>query len=209
MEIKDILAIILSSLALVISVLSVWINYLKPFKLKVFNDAPTFSLYKITPNISGSETGKTWWIPSFNIGFSFNNLGKQSGILHDIRLVCTQNESQTKKEIKFYPKWIVNYSVFQKFNTERFTWIDEAVNKDWYSMILPSNSSKDIHVILEGDRWDHKFTGRFKITLEIYTSKKNEWIKLSEYDWNVDDDMFENKSTYTLYDSELGALRKK
>lgn len=208
METKDIITLIISSTALIISVLSVWINYLKPFKLKVFNDTPTFSLYKITPQISGSKKGETWWIPSFDIGFSFNNLGKQSGIIHDIRLICIQNERQTKKEFQFYPKWIIDYSKFHKLNTDRLTWIDEAVIKDWFSTILPANTSIDFHIVLEGDRWENKFSGIFQVALEIYTSKTNKWVRLSEYDWHVDEDMFEEKSTYTLYDKETNDRRK-
>lgn len=207
MGIKDIVTIIISLSALIISVLSVWINYLKPFKLKVFNDSPTFSLYKITPQISGSEKGETWWIPSFDIGFSFNNLGKQSGVIYDIRLICKQNERQTKKEYQFYPKWIVDYSKFQKQNTNRLKWINDAVIKEWFTTILPASSSRDFHIILEGDRWDNKFVGRFQVALEIYTSKTNKWVKLSEYDWHVDEDMFEEKSTYTLFDKETNDRR--
>jgi hypothetical protein len=208
METKDIITLTISSLAILISILSVWINALKPFKLKLFNDAPTFSLYKITPEISGSESGKTWWIPSFDIGFSLNNLGKQSGIVHDIRLICTQQGLQSKKEFHFYPKWLVDYSKFKKNHINRFTWIDDSVIRDWFSMILPASSSNSVHLILEGDRWENEFEGRFEVTLEIYTSKKNKWIKLSDYEWHVSKDMFKEKSSYTLYDKSLNERRK-
>lgn len=208
MQTKDLITLIISSTALIISIMSIWINYLKPFKLKVLNDAPTFSLYKMTPEMYGDGTGKVRWIPSFDIGFSFNNLGKQSGFIYDIRLSCVQIESQTKKELHFYPIWVVDYSKFQKLQTERFTWIDEAIIKDWFSTILPASSSKDFHVVLEGDRWDNKFSGTFKVTLEIYTSKVKRWVTIADYEWDVYESMFDDKSRYTLYDKDANNRRK-
>lgn len=208
METKDIITLTISASALIISLFSIWINYLKPFSLRIFNDSPTFSLYKITPQMSGSETEETWWIPSFDIGFSLNNLGKRSGIIYDIRLVCRLNGRQTKKEFQFYSKWIVDYAKFQKFHTERFEWIEESVEKEWFETILPANSSKDFHLILEGDRWENKFNGTFSVVLEIFTSKKKKWVRLREYEWHVDQDMFDDKSTYTLFNKGNQDRRK-
>jgi hypothetical protein len=207
METKDIITILISSVALIFSIYSIWISNLRPFKLRIFNDAPTFTLYKITPQISGNKNGETWWIPSFDVGLSFNNLGKQSGVINDIRIRCTQKKKKGDKVFYFYAKWVVKYSTFQKLRTNRLKWIDEAIIKDWFSTILPGTSSKDLHIILENDRWDNKFEGLFDIDLEIFTSKSKKWIKLSNFEMPVFKEMFEEKSSYTLSIKELEIIR--
>jgi hypothetical protein len=208
MEEKDLIAIIFSSIALIVSVLSLWLSNLRPFKLKVLFDAPTFSFYKITPSISGNKENKTWWIPSFDLGISFNNLGKLAGEITDIRIKGEFKTKENTKTIYFYPKWIVNYSVFQKHRTERFNWIDEATIRDWYPLLLPPSGSETIHLILEGDRWDEQIYGDLIFNIEINSSKNKKWKKYGKYDLPITKYRFESKSSVTPYNRELAEIRK-
>ena len=73
MEINEIITITISSIALIVSIIAILFNYLIPFKPRLTNSSPEFSIYKITPNISGTEDGQTWWIPNFNVSFSMYN----------------------------------------------------------------------------------------------------------------------------------------
>jgi hypothetical protein len=209
METKDIITIIISSVALIFSIYSIWISNLKPFKLKIYNDAPVFTLYKITPQISGNKNGETWWIPSFDVGISFNNIGKQSGVINDIRIRCTPKKKKVDKVFYFYAKWVVKYSTLQKLRTNRMKWANEAIIREWFSTILPGNSSKNLHIILENDndRWDNKFEGLFDANLEVKTSKSKKWIKLSNFEMPIFKNMFEEKSSYTLRIKNLKIIK--
>ena len=78
MNALDIFSLIFSTIALVATIITLWKNFLKPFKLKITNTNPCLTIYKITPDISGRD-GDIWWIPSVDIGISFYNLGKKMG----------------------------------------------------------------------------------------------------------------------------------
>ncbi|MGC4083397.1 MAG: hypothetical protein QM736_15125 [Vicinamibacterales bacterium] len=202
------IALIVSIVALATSIGSLWVNSLKPFKLSVSHDAPTFKLYKITPAISGSKTGETWWIPSFDVGMSFYNLGRRPGEVLDVRIVAKLNGHRSHRKFVFYPKWIVNYAHFQKDRAHRMTWLDSAVSRDWYPFMLGPMGEKDLHVILEGDRWDHKETGAIELTFAVFSSAGEAWSTLGNYTLHISDDMFEGHSSYTVSDKKIENLRR-
>jgi len=202
------IVIIVSCLALLISFIALWINSLRPFSLKVSHDAPTFTLYKITPSISGSENGKTWWIPSFDMGISFYNAGRIAGEILDMRIIVEFRGHRSVKKYTFYPKWIVESSIFNKNRTNRHKWIDSAVKRDWYPIVLLGQQSESVHVILEGSRWDEKETGRMTYYIQIISSKKEKWIGYGQYSLSIFDEMFEEEGSFTTYDSRIEELRK-
>jgi hypothetical protein len=202
------IAIVASCLALIISLIALWCNSLRPFSLKVSHDAPTFTLYKITPSESGSENGKTWWIPSFNLSISFHNAGRIAGEILDMRINAKLEGHRLIKKYAFYPKWVVDYSVFQKYRTDRFTWASSAVKRDWYPIVLPAQQSESIHVIMEGERWDEKQSGRMTYCLQIISSRKKKWIEYGQYSLPIFDEMFEEKSSYSTYDTRIEEIRK-
>jgi hypothetical protein len=200
------IAIIISLGALIISFLSLWINSLTPFRLRVMNDPPTFSVYKVPPQISGDREGKTWWIPSFDVGISFFNLGRRPGVVKDVRLVAVFKGYRTNKKYVFYPNWIVDYPKFCETKPDRFKWIDKAVVREWYPILLGSQKESHVHLILESDRWDQKESGSFEISFEVATGKK--WRVYQKYSLHFDDSIFETNETYTAYCGEIERLRE-
>jgi hypothetical protein len=136
------IAILISGFALLVSVFSLWINSLAPFSPRVSHDAPTFALYRIPPQVSGDKTQRIWWIPSFDLAFSFYNAGRRSGEIRDVRLVADLVEHMNTRRFYFYPKWIVDYPEFQRRHSERFDWIEQAVVRDWYPFILGGQIEK-------------------------------------------------------------------
>jgi hypothetical protein len=201
-------ALVISGAAFVASAISLWVNSVMPFRLRVSHDAPTFSLYKITPEISGDEEGRTWWIPSFDLGISFYNTGRLPGEILDLRIVAKFKGHRTTRRYVFYPKWIVNYPQFQELHAERFEWINKAVVREWYSFLLKGQSEKELHVVLETDRWEQRETGSMHLCLQYIASAKREWMTAAEYEFHVSDDMFDEKATYTAHDEKVEGLRK-
>jgi hypothetical protein len=202
------IALIVSIVALVTSIGSLWVNSLKPFKLSVSNDSPTFKLYKITSAISGARAGATWWIPSFDVGMSFYNLGRRPGKVLDVRIIAKLNGHRSQRKFVFYPKWIVKYADFQRDRAERMTWINSAVSREWYPFMLAPMGERDIHVILEGDRWDHKESGTIEFSLEAFSSSEKTWSTLGRYELHISEDMFEGNSSYTVSDVKIEKLRR-
>jgi len=201
-------ALVISFIALLVSVTMLWMNSLKPFNLRVLHDTPTFALYKITPSISGTKDGKIWWIPSFDVGLSFHNLGKIPGEVMDIRIVGEFKGHRSSKTYVFYPQWIVDYPAFQKNRADRMTWTQEAIIRDWYPVLLKGQGEVHLHVILECGRWDQKENGEMLFRLEVISSKKKEWLVKRKYTLHITEDMFEEKSSYAAYDSSVEDLRK-
>jgi len=202
------IALIVSGVALLVSFIALWVNSLSPFKLKILHDSPTFTLYKITSSISGSKEGNTWWIPSFDVGISFHNVGRISGEILDARIVAEFKGHRSNRKYVFYPQWIVDYSAFQKDRTERFQWLKKAIIREWYPVLLKGQSDINLHLILETGRWDQKENGKMLYCLEVISSKKKKWIECGRYSLLITEDMFDEKSCYTTFDNKIEELRK-
>jgi len=209
-SILDWVPILLSVAAFLISIASFWKSYLSPFHVEISNSTPTFSLYKITPKISGNKEGRTWWIPSFDIGFSFHNAGQKPGTVRDIRLKCEFKSESPHREFLFYGDRVVDYSEFEKVRTQRMEWTSTAVLREWYPLILGPKETQHLHLILEMPyrRWDKKIVARFAISLEVLTSANDKWLKLHTYDFSIEDSYYQKESSCTLWDPEFEASRK-
>lgn len=213
-----VISIAISILAFVVSLISLWKSSLTPFNLKASYSSPTFVLYKITPSTSGGE--KTWWIPSIDMGFTFRNLGKccgevthirmkgrLSGEFPDIRFVQNRVVENRQRKCNFYAKWIVDYPKFEPIRHSRFEWIASSVVRNWYPLILAGDEEKSLHIILEGGRWDEKYTGILNLTLETFSSEEEKWTECDKYEHMITKDMYEKEESYTLPHPKLRKVR--
>lgn len=200
-------AIIISLVALVVSCVSLWLLHLSPFKINISFDAPTLSLYTITPDISGDDNGQTWWIPSFDIGITISNIGSRQGYVHDIRIVASIISQRAEKKFYFYPKWIVDYSIFNQCHTERFKWLKKAIIRGWYPMHLSSKNEIEYHLILEGERLDHKESGMLKFELQIASSEKKGWQIIEDFELFISEEDYDTKSSYSPMSKKIEKLR--
>jgi len=204
----EITALVFSILALLTAAYALWMIIFKPFKLMVSNTIPTLSMYKITPDMSGDEEKKTWWIPSFDMGITFANEGRGMGKVLDMRIVAVLEKGKSKKEYEYYPKWVVDYSKFTEFHTDRFKWIDTATKGKWYPLTLAGQQSESVHVVFEADRWDEKQGGNMNYYLQVLDSKNKKWIENGKYHLIIALSIFEDKSTRTGSGSEVAKYRK-
>lgn len=195
---------ITSASALAVSLLSLWKISLAAFKLKVAYGSPTFTLYRMEPEVSGGK--KPWWIPSIDMSFTFYNTGKRSGEVTDLRLIGTLNVSGVEKKFVFYAKWIVNYRVLQQKRGDRLG-LMESVESEWYPLIMSGDSQKSLHIIFEGWRWDGVLTGPLSLKLQVFSSEKESWIDYEQYKHILTTHMFEETSTYTLWNRRFEKTR--
>jgi hypothetical protein len=198
--------VITSSLALMVSLVSLWKSTLAPFRLKVSYDSPTFTLYRISPDASGGKN--LWWLPSLNMDYTFYNLGRREGEVKDIRLVglLSSNEGIERK-FAFYAKWVVDFKKFWQHRDDRLKWAISAVERVWHPLILAGNEQKSLHIIFEGFRWDKKHLGPLRLSLQIFSSEKSEWITLEEFIHQLDETMYAETSAYNLQSKKLSETR--
>ena len=193
-----------SASALAVSLFSLWKITLAAFKLKVSYSSPTFSLYKMKPEVSGGQ--KPWWIPSIDMTFTFHNTGKRSGEVTDLRLVGLLKTPDAEKTFVFYAKWVVDFQRFQQKRGDRLG-LMESIERDWYPLLLSRDTQKSLHIILEGWRWDKTYTGSLSLKLQIFSSEKDAWVDYEEYTHVITDHMYGATSTYTLSNKRFEKTR--
>jgi hypothetical protein len=76
-------------------------------------------------------------------------------------------------------------------------------------LILAGEEQKTLHVIFEGFRWDRKYTGKLKLSLQIFSSKKSKWIEHEKFEHTITENMYDATSTYRLSSQKLGKTRAK
>ena len=192
-----IFSIVISSAALILSLVTFWKTQLAPFRFWVANDGMTFRLYRV----------HEWWIPSIDIGFTFCNMGSKSGEVLDIRVRTKLSVAGETLDFPFYAKWIVDYAKFQKHGGDRFGWLEDGLLRDWYPILLKGGEQVSLHLILEGIRWDEKVEGKLSCGLEIYSSDIGKWTEHSRYSLTVDTSMFERGDSYTFHSPVLDTTR--
>ena len=202
------LALLVSGASLLIALATFWFTHLRPFKLSISTSSPRLSMYTISPQVSGDSENRTWWIPSFDVGVSVFNNGKMKGDFNDIRIVGSIQNHRSEKKMYFYPKWVVDFSKFNQFHTERFEWLSNSIVRDWYPFRIGSEQEVSMHLILEGDRLDHKEVGRFNFELQVSTSESNGWQTLEGFELLFSEDMYDERSTHSPLNKKIERLRK-
>lgn len=159
----------ISSISLIISIYSLWKTHLSPFKLATTFNSPIFKCYKITKKHSGEN--KIWFIPSIDLIFNFINLGSKPGRILNIAFKVKKDN---KVLYSFKPKWVIKTNEFLK-NKDRFSWLKNAVDQDWFPFFVLPHQSINKHLIFEpedGTPWTATFPkGIFETILEIQTDE--------------------------------------
>lgn len=183
-----ILPLLISLTSLAISLYTLWKIHLSPFKLLISFGEPTLKTYKITPKTSGGKS--IWFIPSIHIPFTFINTGAKPGKVINLRIIFTKiskgiNKTNKYEEI-FEPRWCVNYGDYNKNRHDRFIWLKDSIENEWYPFFVQPKEPLTKHFILESSRWDEFPTGNFQIKLEILSDESNKWKELERYEFTID-----------------------
>ncbi|EPM4837594.1 hypothetical protein ACTIQ8_004627 [Vibrio parahaemolyticus] len=202
------LAVVISILSFLVSVVVFWFSHLKPFKLECTFSAPRLSIYKINDGILPTKNRKSWWIPSIDIGLTAKNLGVKSGQLKDIRIVAIIASKNDVEKIYIYPRYIVNYPIFNRDRTDRFTWLESAIDREWYPIHLSGNQEKHMHIVLEYIRFDEVKVGTLNLELQIATSESNRWRVLDSFELVLTQDMFNSKSSVAPQNKAMEKMRE-
>ena len=191
--------LLISVIALLISIISIWMTTISPFRLKISKGSPRFRLYPIK-----GEGKIVRWMPSFDFGLSLHNLGSRPGEIKAIRFFGELQDKKSKREFSANPKWIVDYAKFNE-NPKRFDWVEKAVlQHNWIPIILRGQSDLSLHLILEpfgiDSSWDRPFSAKLSFHLEVLTSKGIQ--KVGNYYFEVDESMFEQDDWHNIRDED-------
>lgn len=197
--------VITSALAFAVSILSLWKSTLSPFKLTVSYNSPTFTIYRISPEISSGA--QTWWVPSIDMGITFYNHGKRRGEITDIRFVGTLTSQDKNRQFVFYAKWVVSFPTFQRQRSNRLKWANSSIERDWYPLMLTGDTQLPLHIIFEGFRWDQRYTGSLTLSLQLFSSDKEKWTNYETFKHILTDDMYDASSTRSLWNQKLAKTR--
>lgn len=197
--------VVFSALAFVVSLISLWRSILAPFKLKISYNSPTFTIHKISPEISGGS--KTWWIPSIDMDFTFFNLGKRAGEIIDIRFSGKIDTGDIERVFIFYAKWIVDFRKFNQNRDNRLKWLETSIIRDWYPMVLVGDEQKHLHIVFEGLRWDKKFIGKLNLSLDVFSSDNTQWENHEKFELSITPEIYDNTFTISLSNQKLGETR--
>ena len=191
--------------AFTVSLYSLWRTTLSPFQLSLSYDSPTFTLYRITPEVSGGQ--RSWWIPSMDADFTFYNTGKRGGEVTDLRFVCTLVEGGRRRVYIFYAKWVVDFKTFQRLRADRMGWIGSSIERTWYPLIMGGDEERSLHIVFEGMRWDEPLTGEMRISLETYSSMESRWVEQEVFHHHLTEMMYEDTSAVSLESSRMKMTR--
>jgi hypothetical protein len=133
-------ALVISAIALLVSLGSLWVTALSPFAVRVFNSTPVLTIYGVTSAHAPSADLPERFIPSIDFSVTLHNTGRRPGVVKSLRLrMSIESPSGIRQEV-FQPVWVVNYAKFHRAN-DRFERLDEATELEWYDVLLPGGSS--------------------------------------------------------------------
>jgi len=171
------LPFIISFLAFIVSLISLWKNYFTKFNPLCTTGDLSFRIYPIK---SGPEK---WYLPSYIIAVSITNKGNaMPGKVLGLRIVLSfpKLSIPDNREI-FYPKWEIDYNKFKQKAKYRFNWIDEAVINDWMPFVVLPKMTVTKHLIFES-RWEEPvIQDEILIKLEMFLDSKKNWVEIERW----------------------------
>lgn len=191
--------LIISIVAIAVSLYTLWANLLIPFRLKVLHGPLTLTFYHVDDGVD------SWWVPSIDIGFSFHNKGAISGQILDVRIILEIDG----QEYVFYPMWIVDYPKYQEQRGNRAEWISKATIRRWYPLLLRGKTSVDMHLVLESEAWCQAILGNGIFKLQVAQSNRrlrSKWRDCGEYSMELIQRMYDERSYWAANNVQLTQL---
>ncbi|MFB6441447.1 hypothetical protein ACFCVY_32520 [Streptomyces sp. NPDC056411] len=175
MKAQTILAVI-SSLALVISLATLWQSHLAKFKTTAVAGLLTFRISQIE-----SSEG-SWYLPQVDCQVTISNTGARVGKVLGIRMVARYPLLPIPGAHEIFSAHCeVDSALYKKHAANRFTWIDKASLGDAAPFVLLPRSSTSKHIVFD-TRWDDPvIQGEIEFTLEILTDRSTKWITVEKW----------------------------
>ncbi|MFJ2183207.1 hypothetical protein ACIOJG_21560 [Streptomyces anulatus] len=175
MKAQTIIAIV-SSLALVISLATLWQTHLSRFR-------PVTAAGPLTLRICRIESkGKGWYISQVDCRFSVTNSGARVGKVLGVRMLVHYPGLPIPNAHEYFlPHSEVDPSSFKEHAGNRFAWIDKASLGEAVPFAILPRSSVSKHVVFD-KRWDDPvIQDEIQFTLEILTDRNAKWVAVERW----------------------------
>ncbi|WP_157878794.1 hypothetical protein [Streptomyces sp. CT34] len=205
MKAQAILAVI-SSLALVISLATLWQSHLAKFKTV----AVAGPLQLRISQIKSSDT--SWYIPQVDCRVTISNTGARVGKVLGIRMVARYPLLPIPGAHEIFSAHSeVDSVLYRKHGADRFTWIDKASLGDAAPFVLLPRSSTSKHVVFD-TRWDDPvIQDEIEFTLEILTDRVAKWIAVEKWTHSIRgiewSELTEVGTAFTVHPASAGSRR--
>ncbi|MCM3131217.1 hypothetical protein M3629_00370 [Paenibacillus polysaccharolyticus] len=181
MNIKELLTIVIASVAATVSIIALIKTHYDKFKL-------VFSGRDITFKINKWRNGKDNWYQIFiflplRIANSSNSIGK----IDSMRMKLIYENKLLAPIYEIFP---VDFELISE-NDESFSHrlkgdsLEKIIQNDWHPLILKNKDVIETHLLFSG-RWDKLLNiSEFRVQLEVKMSQKLGWKKVEEWDGNL------------------------
>ncbi|WP_406403062.1 hypothetical protein OH805_27345 [Streptomyces sp. NBC_00879] len=174
MKAQTILAIV-SSLALAISLVSLWQSHLARFR-------PVAVAGPLKLRIAHIESkGETWYLPQVDCMVTVTNAGAKIGRVLGIRMVARYPKLPIPgAQETFRANFEVDPALYRKHEGNRFTWIRESQLGHPTPFVLLARSSVSKHIVFD-TRWEDPVIQEVEFTLELLTDRAKKWITVESW----------------------------
>lgn len=180
MKAQTIIAII-SSLALIISLATLWQSHLSKFR-------PVTAAGPLTLRICQIESSEnSWYISQVDCRFSITNAGAQVGKVLGMRMMVRYPGLPIPDAHEYFlPHSAVDPVRFKEHANHRFNWIKEASLGEAAPFVVLPRSSVSMHVVFD-KRWDDPvIQEEIQFILEILTDRDSQWITVERWTHHLD-----------------------
>jgi hypothetical protein len=182
----QVIAIIISSVAILVSSLSLWRTHYSRFNPSAIGGPLKLRIFKLK---SGNDR---WFLPVIQLHFAITNIGARPGLVKNVRIraIYPGIGSILRPAYEDFD-WIgsVNLGKFVSHLPDYFKGLEEALieNDDPFIILPKETSSKEA---IFSRRWDSPVIYPMKLKLQYYTGPIRRWrtattwyIYLDENDW--------------------------
>jgi hypothetical protein len=153
------LPLVISIVALVLSVLTFWKNYLSPFKPEVLIGPGEFRLTQIadTTCIGAPNENAGAWVIALDMPVTIANSGAKPGRIMDMRLILEQGDG---KREWFAPIWRIDRAKFMQSELAYEDRIEASKLGMWCPQLLLSKAIVNEHIVFQS----HAFWSEASLT---------------------------------------------
>jgi hypothetical protein len=181
------IALLISIVALFISIISIWKSYFAKFKLVTTVGNLGIRIFPL------QHKKEKWYLPTIDIPISLTNEGARIGKVLGLRILIHFLDSPKKNDFQeIYPRWEVDSKKFNSLGND-FDGLEESTQMDWMPFILLPKQTVTKHIIFR-ERWDSMFVFE-KVTfeLEVFTNTTRKWKKVAKWKGTLENTIWSKK----------------
>jgi hypothetical protein len=182
-DVADAIAVGLSSVALTISMYTVWRSRLSPFRLHILSSSPTLTIFAKAAPEGGVEAAFVAYEPNIDCSITAYNTGARSGILSAMRFLATVETGRETSPYVFEAQFAHSTTALDL--ASRMTGVLETwTQAPWYDLLLAGEREIQLGTIFRlghGQYWTRPEPMRITLELQAISTMKPGWQQISKF----------------------------